>query len=467
MPMPNQRTAAEFAFMSFLILGRLGFLLFSPTGLSGDAFGYLNVAKTIIDTGKLPAVGVQPRGYPMLIAPLLAGGLEIDRAVLVMNAVTDCSIIALLLWTANSILPGPGNRNQRLLCCLLAAIQPFTAEMVSSVYTETPTMFFVFVGMWLLFIPSSFVAKMAGFVFLGVASLLRIDVLILNFAASIAYLSLFRRKASDMRAPILGLVLLCTFPISLVAYQYYSTQEIALVRPEFRQPGYYTWMRTWFAIEKTEHDRFAFDVGTPNWAGFDVANYPSRAFLSTAERDRVADLVATWRIVGYTDSVDQGFQQLGVDKLKQSPLRSLVLVPLLRMLNYWINVDGAQTYLRILPLRKPISTVVVAFTILLRLVLILLAVIGAYTVLLRPLTTVPEQVRLARFASLLVLLRTLELGALGTVVWGGLMEVRYILVVVPFVLLLSFWGIRYLFGMRPLSKALNKVERGMTTAQQD
>src|SRR5262249_47471263 len=78
-------------------------------------------------------------------------------------------------------------------------------------------------------------------------------------------------------------------------------------------------------------------------------------------------------------------------------------------------------------------------------VLILLAAIGTYAVWLRPQTLVNDQVRLARFASLFVLMRTAELGALGTVAWAGLMEVRYILVVFPFALLLSFWGVRYLY----------------------
>ncbi len=94
--------------MASLLLGRLGFLLSSPSGLSGDAFGYVKVAQTVIDTGKLPALGVQPHGYPILIAPLLASGLEIDRTVLIMNALMDCSLVALLLWTARSILAGAG-----------------------------------------------------------------------------------------------------------------------------------------------------------------------------------------------------------------------------------------------------------------------------------------------------------------------------------------------------------------------
>ena len=100
-------------------------------------------------------------------------GIEIDRAVLIVNVLLDFSIVAFLLWTAKRILPEPKDRCPRLLCWLLVAIQPFIAEMVSSVYTETPTMFFVFVGAWLLFIPINFVARIVGFACLGAASLLR------------------------------------------------------------------------------------------------------------------------------------------------------------------------------------------------------------------------------------------------------------------------------------------------------
>jgi hypothetical protein len=443
--MQKPQIPADFAIMASLLLGRLGLLLLSPTGLAGDAAEYVRAARIVIDSGKLPALYVQPRGYSLLIVPLVASGQEIDRAVLLMNALMDTSIVALLLWTANRLLPERQDRGLRLVCWLLVAIQPFTAEMVSSVYSETPTMFFVFVGAWLLFIPSSFVTRFVGFAFLGAASLLRIDVLILNIVASITYLVLFRRKAFDTRAVLLGLVLFCAFPISMLAYQYHSTQEIGLVKPQFWQPGYYTWMRSWFAIEKIEHDRFAFAPGTTNWAGFDVANYPSRAFDSEAERHRVGNLLATWLTAGYTGSVDQGFQQLGLEKFKQHPMRSFVLLPLLRMIHYWINIDGAQTYLRVLPLRRPVSTLVVAFTILLRFVLIFFAAVGVYAVWSRALAHNTDQILLARFASLFMLMRTAELGVLGTVVWAGLMEVRYVLVAFPFVILLSFWGVRFLF----------------------
>jgi hypothetical protein len=117
----------------------------------------------------------------------------------------------------------------------------------------------------------------------------------------------------------------------------------------------------------------------------------------------------------------------------------------LRMIHYWINIDGAQTYLRVLPLGRPLSTLVVAFTVLLRLSLICLAAIGAYTVWLRGRSPLTDQMLLARFAAFFVLMRTVELGALRTVAWAGLMEVRYVVIVFPFVILLSLWGVRFLF----------------------
>ena len=441
----SKASVTDFAIMAFLLFGRLGFLLLSPTEVVGDGVGYLSAAQTIVGSGKLPALVSQPRGYSLFIAPLLmARGIEIDRAVLIMNALMDISVVGLLFWIAKRVLPEPKNRCPRLLCWLLVAIQPFTAEMVTSFYTETPTMFFVFVGVWLLFIPSYFVARIVGFACLGVSSLFRIDVLVLNIVAGITYLVLFRRKAFDTRGTPLGLVLLCAFPISMLAYQYYSTREIGLVKLEFRQSGYYAWMQTWFAIERSEFDHFAFNIGTENWPGFDIANYPSRAFDSATERNRVAGLLATLRTAGYIGPVDQGFHQLALEKFKQHPVRSFVLIPMLRMIHFWINIGSAQTYLRVLPLKRPVSTLVVAFTISLRLVLIFCAAIGAYFVWLRPPIPITDQVLLARFASLLVLLRTAELGVLGAVTWGGLMEIRYVIVAFPFMIILSIWGVRYL-----------------------
>jgi hypothetical protein len=116
------------------------------------------------------------------------------------------------------------------------------------------------------------------------------------------------------------------------------------------------------------------------------------------------------------------------------------------MAHFWINIDGAETYFRALVMQRPFSTLLVAFTLLLRLLLIFLAGLGAYAIWFWPQASVAEQLSLARFGSLFAALRTMELGALGAIVQRGLMEDRYVVVAFPFVILLSFWGLRFLLG---------------------
>jgi hypothetical protein len=202
-------------------------------------------------------------------------------------------------------------------------------------------------------------------------------------------------------------------------------------------------MRSWFALEKSEFMVFAWDVGTKDWLGFDLSHYPPRAFGSIAERDRVSELLDTWRSEGYSNSVDRGFSDIAHDRFSQHPVRSFLFVPFLRMAHFWINIEGAQSYLRVLLMQRPFSTIIVAFTLLQKLLLIFVAVLGAYAIWFWPRIRTADQVPLARFASIFVVLRTVELGVLGAFVLSGLMESRYVLVSFPFVILLSFWGLRF------------------------
>jgi hypothetical protein len=318
--------------------------------------------------------------------------------------------------------------------------------MVNSVYTETAVMFLDFLGVWLLFISRSSIWTVSALALLGVASILRIDILLLNTICVIIYFVFFERIKCGWRAALKGCLVFLAFPGLMLIYQFFSTQEVGFLRYEPWNPGYYTWMRTWFALEKSEYERFAFDVGTRDWFGFDASNYPARAFDSVTERDRVSELLRIWRSEGYATPVDQGFLRIAQDRFTRHPVRSLLLVPSLRMAHFWINIDGAQSYLRILPIQRPFSTLIVACTLLLRLLLLFMAALGAYAIWFRFRTPVTDQLRLARFASLFVAIRTMELGALGVFAWAGLMEVRYAIVAFPFVMLLSFWGVRLLLG---------------------
>jgi len=440
-----------------LLVARVAFLLASPAGLSGDAGGYVNVAETIVSSGRLPPMRVQPQGYPVLIAPLLmVAGSQIVQAVLLMNVLMDTAVLVALLLLVRRCLPDDSQRGVRLLACTAIILQPFTAEMASSVLTEQPSQFFVFFGVCALvglrFGRDGKTPFGVGPLLLGIAGMLRVDLLVLGLVVLIAfYWSRSETFHAFARAATLGTMIYAAVPMSLVAFQYYSSGELGLVVPNTEHGGYRAWMRTWFAFDK-EHDRFQFDKGDVGWEGFDPVNYPSRAFGDEDERNRVAKLLADWRIGGYSDTVDRGFQDLARQRLIEGPLLCYIGLPASRMLHYWMNIDGAQTILRVVRVARPLSTIIVGLTVLLKLVILCLAVVGTCfawkTYLKRTSSDGRPLVELGRMSSITIALRTLELGILGVFLGAGLMEVRYILVVYPFVVALSVLGIHFLTRSR-------------------
>ena len=252
-------------------------------------------------------------------------------------------------------------------------------------------MFLDFIGIWLLFVSSSFVRTLCGLALLGLSSLLRTDVLVLNAISVVIYLVFFGGMKYGTKGAMKECFVFLMFPGLVLIYQFYSTQEAGFVRYEPSHSGYLTWMRSWFASEKSEYERFAWDIGTTEWFGFDVANYPTRAFESIAERNRVAELLKVWRSEGYSTSIDSGFRDIGFERFVQHPVRSFLLVPALRMANFWINLDGAQSYFQVIHIQRPFSLLIVAFTLLMRLLLILMAGLGAYVIWFQPQTSVVDQ----------------------------------------------------------------------------
>jgi hypothetical protein len=448
----------ELVFIALLVVGRIGLLLASPIGLSGDAFGYVAAAEHILTEGELPQLRVQPHGFPLLIAPLLAvSDADISQTLLRVHTLMDAAVVLVLLRLARRLLEGPGLRFVRVIACVMIAIQPFSATMVASVYAETSSQFLMFFGVWMLsrhaLSARSRAIALVGPLALGLAAMLRSELIVLNFTILAVFIILVIKEYGTIfavaRKALLALALYSVIPISMVTYQYTSTGELGLVKPSFHNAGYMAWMRTWFAIEKTEHDRFAFGPGGTGWPGFDVTSYPSRAFDSQEEQDRIAEAMSRWQSSGYTDAVDRELHQLATEKSRQNLLRHHILIPSARMIHYWINIDGAQTVLRVIPIGRPFSTVVVGFFLLMKLIFVAFALVGFFAIWFRPTRLGADESLLffARLAGSAVVLRTLELGVLSAVVWAGLMEVRYVAIVYPFLLILFLFGLRYSFEL--------------------
>jgi hypothetical protein len=115
------------------------------------------------------------------------------------------------------------------------------------------------------------------------------------------------------------------------------------------------------------------------------------------------------------------------------------------MLLYWINLDGPQTVIVPLGLKRPLSTLVVAIVLSLRALLLLLASIGIWSVVMATHRNFsPGETTLAIVCAVGVVLRTVELGILGvldSLSWGGLLEARYVTPVFPLLLILGLFGL--------------------------
>jgi hypothetical protein len=442
--------------LAFLLLAfRTTILLLSSTGgLSGDGPGYLGVAVHLTQTGTLPPLRFQPHGYPILISPIVAAFNERPAvAVQVVQALLDAGLVASLSVIAWKTLA----RYSVLVAGLMTVaviIQPFTATLADSLYTETANTILLTASL-LLFARSYIKGKVpiaASFV-LGLAATTRVELIPLAVALSAAYwliISAGERapplwSSSRLIKAFIMLVAMSIPLVSLVALQTVSTGEAGVVRYEPYNPGYYAWMRTWFSNEK-EYARFGFGVGRDGWEGFRLEAYPRRAFADNEERARIADLLKKWQAEGYTPEVDRAFAAIYETKRTRAPANYFFIIPPMRMAHYWINLDGAQSLLRAVNIKRPYSLGIVGITITLRVIFILFAVIGAATVWIPQLACyLPPFLRaLGQAASIIVTLRTVELGALGTIVSGGLMEIRYANITFPAVILLAIVGARTL-----------------------
>ena len=442
----------EVCFIAILLFGRFVLIICSPNALSGDAIGYVYTAEYIIAHKGFPLLNLQPNGFPALIVPIvLLSGNMIAIVMQCIHAIMDISVLVTLILIARKLFCIKNLLIPRIIVCAAIALQPFTATMASSVHTEQTVQFLLFFGSLSLF--GSFVSTrysrlgpIIGSLLLGLAAILRFELMLFDFVILSVFWFLYYRKYRYVKtlAKKILISMLCysIFPLLILSFQYASTYEVGFVNSKYSMGGYGLWLRTWFLFEGEEYDKFVFATNKkPDWPGFEVSNYPERAFDSDDEYLKLSKILAKWKIEGNSNSLDQSFIHLASEKSRRHPIRHYVLLPSLRMIHFWVNKDGAQTYLRVIPLQRPFSTMFVGLVLLLKLALLVTGLIGLYVICLKSkYQKTGDWVYLARLSGANVILRTLELGILGIFVYAGLMEVRYVVIVYPFFLLLSLIG---------------------------
>ena len=433
---------AEVALIGALLVLRAALLLAPGGEMSGDAASYIEAATAILRDGKLPPLFWHPRGYSLLLVPRHRPAVDLPTAVLLVQVAMDSAVTVVVLLFARGAL---SNRTARLIVSIVVIVQPFTATLTNTVMAEPSAQFFLVFGA--LALAHSW--PMSGGGALGIASLIRVDLLPVAAATVLLVPLLGPRQSTRVGAK--AVAIFAAIPLLMGALQYGSTGEFGLVRsPQIGvyapQSGFYVWMRSWFATEG-EYTRLHWSVGAPEWPGFRIENYPDRAFSDDGERQRIAHTLETWQRNGYDSAVDGEFTAIA--QAKSSWFRQFG-VSALRMGHFWINLDGTQTILKATPIRRPLSTIIVILVMLIKAALIVATALGCYAIWRRPsvLGLSAPSLAFARLASAMVLVRTVELSVLGAIMWGGLMEARYVMPVYPFVLVLAVAGICFVAKRR-------------------
>ncbi|SDR64038.1 hypothetical protein SAMN05519103_09325 [Rhizobiales bacterium GAS113] len=469
-----------------LIILRAAFLLLGEPLINGDGIQYVKGAQEILLNGELPPARYQPLGFSVVLAPIIAltgekavhfdydvsmpyAGDRIANAVHVAQVLMDLVVVLILIHEAGKLLTG--RTKPVVTTCALAffALQPFTAALTTSVYPDQMCMFFFFVGGYLIFRALSGSWKMlwlaAGSLFLGIAGLTRVDMLpVCAGLLLFAYTIIFRqwRDRARLGAIAMSTVIFLLAPASMLIFQYRSTGEIGYLhlRPPptetytfkvSKHVGYLAWLRTWVIFVQGEHVVFASPDETPVWlkSGADINVYPRRAFKSDEQRNEIAALLDSWRQNGYTNDIDAGFMRNAEANRREHPVTTYGVVPVARMLHYWINLEGARAIFDTLGLEPPLSWIATASVFPFRVLFVVLGAIGLYVVWFRQRTRMfcwSDGLGLARVGSLMVIFRTGEFCVLGLFVGGGLMETRYIIVALPAMLLLAVVGLRRIAG---------------------
>lgn len=337
-------------------------------------------------------------------------------------------------------------------------LQPFTGTIASMVYTEQVVMFGSFLGF--LFVVyglrgartiSRALFLYAGALLVGMASMLRVDVLALNLVAMMLLVAwVWLRRRSAWKATLFALALSLVIPLTVSGLQYQSTGEFRLAKESTMWRWFSGWART-LTLDRNDYVGIAFNVDSTLGRGKSIEALPPHVFVSGEEHNRVAFLLEHWRRFGYDETVDAGFARLAKNRIKANPFGFYIVNPLYRMQHFWLNRDGGQFYIVPLALRPPLSTFVALATLLGRLSIFILFLLGAMATIgsarsrhsKAPMPTTFDDV-FALFSIAYVLLRTLELGVVGVFKYAALMEIRYISVAVPFALVLSVRGVEAL-----------------------
>jgi 4-amino-4-deoxy-L-arabinose transferase-like glycosyltransferase len=342
------------------------FFLFRFPAITTDSFVYGDIAKNWLQHGIYGlsgSPGISPTyirlpGYPAFLAAVFAlFGMEHYRAVLVLQVLVDigtCFLIADM--TRRVVSPRAAKA-----AFLLAALCPFLASYAAAALTETLEIFFTTLA---------FDCAIAGLETLGQgrlrpwlgcglasagAILLRPDGGLILIAIELYLLALLiragrkRRHAGgqpDVRWHLVraGFVIAFVALAPLVPWTWRNLHTLHRFQPlapryaneedEFVPAGFNRWVKTWMADYASVEEIYWPVPGDT----VDASKLPDRAFDSAAQREQTDQLLADYnQTLHVTPELDARFAALAEQRIRQSPMRYYLWLPLVRIADMWLR----------------------------------------------------------------------------------------------------------------------------------
>jgi 4-amino-4-deoxy-L-arabinose transferase-like glycosyltransferase len=341
---------------------RLLFIFRFP-GVTTDSFVYGDIAKNWLQHGIYGLSGIDEisptyirlPGYPAFLAAVFAiFGMEHYRAVLLVQMFVDIGTCFLIADLASRLISPRAAR----FAFLLAAVCPFLANYAANALTETWEVFFTVLTLDLAIVGieslhDSYLRPWVGCgLAIGAAILLRPDGGLLLLAVE-AYLFVFlvrgwTQKAST-RVPALqvvraGLILALFSLATLVPWMVRNLRAFHEFQPlapryanqenSFVPLGFNRWVRTWMVDYTSVEEIYWAMPGNK----IDADKLPSRAFDSPQQRDQTVQLLEDYNdSLQVTPDLDARFSALAAERVRHSPRRYYMELPLLRIADMWLR----------------------------------------------------------------------------------------------------------------------------------
>ena len=339
---------------------RLLFIFRFP-GVTTDSFVYGDIAKNWLQHGIYGLSGVNDvsptyirlPGYPAFLAAVFAVfGMEHYRAVLVLQMFVDIGTCFLIADLARRLVSPRAAR----AAFLLSALCPFLANYVANALTETLEVFFTVLALDLAMVgletldASSMKPWAECGLAVGAAILLRPDggLLLLAIEAYLFWLLVWKgRTRARISAPhmlkpgfILAVVSLATL-VPWTVRNLHTFHEFQPLAPRYANEenafvpmGFNRWVKTWIVDYASVEEVYWAVPGNP----INPEKLPTRAFDSTEQRDQTTQLLEDYNAVQHvTTELDARFAALSAERVRHSPLRYYIVLPLLRIADMWLR----------------------------------------------------------------------------------------------------------------------------------